>query len=360
MTTTLISVFPPNAFIVQSSDGAYDLLSANVVTGVVTSSYLPASSTNFLTVRLQKLLALLPGLSSLALKELISNLVSLVQLEADTFTSTVTATGDSYALGLSGLAATSNMQVSIPFSTSSPFAAAQGAPIPSLASLGATFGTTGAIEQDGRTWGMISKIAASSGVYAFFAASPTETGSVGAPALGPGAGGIPYRWWNRYSTGTLNVVAGLRATGTSTLLPWLTRPTLSALISGDSNFGIVGIRIWVAIAETILSGSSSNSNRYVGLRYDNAISPNWFLCSSDGTTASEADTGIPVVVDTDQLVVVDFSTAGTLNATINGVAVTPKTTNLPTVGNAGYDVTVTNTGAATAAMLFHNLQFSRL
>lgn len=126
MTTTLINVFPPNAFVVRSSNGAaYDLLAVNVVTGVVTSALLPASATSYLTLRMQYLLSVLPGLSTTALKALIRNLLLLDQLEG-TVTATVTDVGDVYSLGLSGLASPSNLQVTIPFSTSSPFATGAG------------------------------------------------------------------------------------------------------------------------------------------------------------------------------------------------------------------------------------------
>jgi hypothetical protein len=68
----------------------------------------------------QQLLALVPGLSTAALKKLITNLMTLDQLEG-AFTATVVAVGPVYTLTLSGLATPSNIEMAIPLSSSSPF-----------------------------------------------------------------------------------------------------------------------------------------------------------------------------------------------------------------------------------------------
>ena len=121
---TVIDVFNGNAtnsFVIQQANGApYDLLVVNVTTGVVTSALLPAATTDYLTTRVQQLLALVPGLSTAALKKLITNLMTLDQLEG-AFTATVTDVGPIYTLTLSGLATPSNIEMAIPLSSSSPF-----------------------------------------------------------------------------------------------------------------------------------------------------------------------------------------------------------------------------------------------
>ncbi len=361
MTTTLINAFPPNAFIVQSSNGAaYDLLSANVSTGVVTSAYLPASATNFLTIRLQKILTLLPSLSAAALKTQIKSLLSLNQLEG-AFTSTVTATGSNYALGLSDLAAPSNMQVSIPFSMSSPFATSAGPP-PTAESLGVTIGTSGSYETDGRMWGMRAKIDGSATTsYNFNTTTPGESGTISTPAL-DAAATFP-RWWNKYlSAASGNAIAGLRMAGGDSICAWLTRPRISTLILIPTGESLTGKRIWVAMCTSSVDQiSSSSAIKYAGLRFDSAVhATNWFLCSSDGANASEADTGIALVVGTEQFLDVDFSTAGVLNAAINGVAVTPKTNHLPVTSNAGYNIVLTSLDGTAQSLYWHHVLHSRL
>ncbi len=360
----LITVFSPNAFVVQSADGsAYDLLSANVSTGVVTSAYLPANATNFLTLRFQKLLTLLPSLTATALKTLIRNLVTLDQLEGE-FTATVTATGSNYALGLSDIETPSNLQVSIPFSTSSPFAV-NGAPVaPTVESLDVLFGTFGTYQQTSRVWGYVTKTGGSSGLSMVGAGTPGESGTITAPSLASVmaamAIGTPVRWWNSYATSAgANAIAGHRSAGGTDALAWLTRPRLNTLIGIIS--ALTDTRIWVAMTDTTLDQlSSSNAAKYVGLRFDSTIhATNWYLCSSDGTTATEADTGVPLVVGEEQNIVLDFSSAPSIIATINDTIVGTKTTNLPVTGNAGYNICITTLTAAVKTVYWHHTMLSR-
>jgi len=110
----------PNAFVIRSTDGAFDVLTANSATGVVSSAQLTPAATNFLTQRLQQFKALFAALSSDGFKGLVRNLVAIDQVEGD-FSSVVTVNGSDYTLSVSGLAIPGNLLVSIPFSTSSMF-----------------------------------------------------------------------------------------------------------------------------------------------------------------------------------------------------------------------------------------------
>lgn len=341
MAISLINVFPPNAFVVLSTVGVgYDLLSANVSTGVVTSAYLPASSTDFLTLRLQKLLTLMPSLTAAALKTLIRNLVMLDQLEGN-FTVTVTAAGNDYALGLSDLATPSNLQVSIPFSMISPFAV--NGPLPSAESLGVTAGLMGSPEDDYRTWGLQFKASANSNAVTNFAMTAAAS-TLGESARPPDA--TSTRAWNNYqASGTVTNYAGRE--GANNDCYWLSRPRLMTLIQSVS--AVTNRRIWVSLSFSFLNTVQSDANvRYIGLRYDSTIGPNWYLCTSTGLgSASEVDTGIPLVADTDVAIDLDFTDPAAVVASINGVATT-KTTDLPSGAfNVRHSILVTNmsTGA---------------
>ncbi len=123
---TRVDFYNPIACIIQNDDGvAYDLLSVDVASGVVTSALLTAKACAFLTEIVQRALNLLPGLGQVALQALVTNLVALNQLEGS-FVSAVNVVGNAYTLNLSGLANPSTMQVTLPMSTSSPFAGSGG------------------------------------------------------------------------------------------------------------------------------------------------------------------------------------------------------------------------------------------
>ena len=123
MPTTPIIVNNPIAFVVQSDQASYDLFVVNTVTGVVTSPILDVANSTisaFLTEKMQRLLALLPGLNQASLETLIKNLLTLEQLGSTT-TVSFTVVGPVYTLNLAGLTNPSNVQVTVPHSIISPF-----------------------------------------------------------------------------------------------------------------------------------------------------------------------------------------------------------------------------------------------
>lgn len=121
MPTTKVDIYDPISCVMLTDDGVgFNLFSVNVITGVVTSTFMSQAARDFLTERMQKILPVLPGLSSAALQELVQNMVSLRQFEGS-FTISVGVVGNVYTLAVAGLATPSTLQVTIPMSTSSPF-----------------------------------------------------------------------------------------------------------------------------------------------------------------------------------------------------------------------------------------------
>src|SRR5258706_6740764 len=111
------------ATIITSTDLAFDVFTANSSTGAVTSSYLSSRAKSYLTSELLRLITLDSTLTvAAAFQGLVQSLVSVDQLESSSFSISVSQVGSVATLSVSGLQATSHVTVSLPFSTSSPFA----------------------------------------------------------------------------------------------------------------------------------------------------------------------------------------------------------------------------------------------
>ncbi len=208
---------------------------------------------------------------------------------------------------------------------------------PTAASLEVEFGAFGRYSQDGRQWGVDTRVdCASSATEAFgmvagagIAGTSVETPTSAQP-----------RSWSFDAAGLVAGNYGGFRQGTLGLAAWVQCPRMQTLIqiSDRADNVITNRRVWVALTSAVANNnananaladvSSSNTLFYVGLRYDSAVSPNWYVCTSDGTTASETTTGIPVVIGTDYNIDLNLTTPTSLVVTVNGVATT-KTTNLP-------------------------------
>ncbi len=223
------------------------------------------------------------------------------------------------------------------------------------ASIGTEFGTFGNYINDSRIWGVISKLDANSTTLSSYGmATPATSGNE--TDVPPTTGNT--RAWNGYETGTsVNNIAGQRQTNPLEAM-WVQRPRLWSLIRSVGS--VTDRRIWVALTSlNIDQFSTDSSKRYVGARYDSAVSPNWFVCVSDGAVASETDTGIAVVADTDYHIDVDFRDASALILRVNGVATT-HINDLP--AGAGYfkhQVTVTTLANAAKQILWHHTMLQR-
>jgi|GEM_PF-6777858 len=227
---------------------------------------------------------------------------------------------------------------------------------PGAGSTGVDFGKFGSYSDDSRVWGVATKTAANSTAYSTWGmGTQADIGSMGAvlPTV------ASPRAWNSYATGLLlNDVAGVRQTNAFEAM-WVQRPRLWALIVPWA--ALTSRRIWVALGSGNLAlFSTVAAQLYVGLRYDSAVSGNWFVCTSDGTTASETDTLIAVVADAEYNIDIDFTVAATLTVKINGASVT-KTTDLPSgVGYMKTQVTVTSLLVGTGPTIhWHHTMFSR-
>ncbi len=224
-----------------------------------------------------------------------------------------------------------------------------GAPPPGL-----DFGKFGSYADDVRVWGVESKSATNSTavtVMGIAQSTPTGTPTTLAPSVAS-----PRAWNAYYTSSVINNPAGLL--GPVTLAAWVQRPRLQSLVVSVTV--VTTRRIWVALASATLDQVSTDATkRYVGLRYDSAVSANWFVCTSDGTTASETDTGIAVAADTEYHVDIDFTDAASLSVKVNG-AETTKATNLPSgTGVCGWFFTVTTLAASEARILWHHTMVSR-
>lgn len=106
-------------------------------------------------------------------------------------------------------------------------------------------------------------------------------------------------------------------------------------------------RTWVALTNDPAALGAADvpaSTDFVGVRFTQGVDTNWQCCSGAASgSASCADTGIPPIYGATvsghalgglQTVVVDYSDAGVLLASINGVSACGKTSNLP--GAVGY------------------------
>jgi len=123
---TITDVFNGNAtnsFVLQQPDGTdYDLFTVDISTGVATSALLPAATTDYLGIRIQQLIALVPGLTTSAKKKLIKNLFTVDQLQNGDITVDITTPdGIVFTVGFSTLATPSTIELAIPLSSSSPF-----------------------------------------------------------------------------------------------------------------------------------------------------------------------------------------------------------------------------------------------
>jgi hypothetical protein len=126
MPTTTIGVFTPeatNSFIINSDAGGYALFTLNVTTGVVTSTILPAATTDYLTLRVQQVQALDPSITGADLASVARSLMLLKQTEGS-FGGSFSVIGPNYTFDLT-LAPISHLLVSIALSSSSPFDSAE-------------------------------------------------------------------------------------------------------------------------------------------------------------------------------------------------------------------------------------------
>jgi hypothetical protein len=130
------------------------------------------------------------------------------------------------------------------------------------------------------------------------------------------------------------------------------RPKLQVLVRTDTS--IATQRDWVGLTSATMTASdTSNTTRYVGVRYSTAVpDTKWKCASGDGAANSAVDTGVTVAVSTAYLITIDWSVAGTLICSISTNGGTPvtvsKTTNLDAAGttNLGIMDYLTNTAAA--------------
>ncbi len=225
--------------------------------------------------------------------------------------------------------------------------------------LGADFGTFGSIEPNGiRTWSVVAKSDANSNAFTtWLTGVPNETnaGAQTPTVLNP-------RAWNLYTTGVaLNSFGGLKQGSGFAACAWVQRPRLRALVQNSSFYAGTGRRIWgVALTNSnnMELVQADGTLRYIGVRYDSAVSANWYLCTADGTNASEIDTGIPATLDIDYHFDLDFRDSGELSLVINALPEVTKTTDLPsgiTFGKMVSTVTLLAAGVGVgAAMLWHH------
>jgi hypothetical protein len=148
---------------------------------------------------------------------------------------------------------------------------------------------------------------------------------------------------------TINSVAGITGGYSATRMGWQPRLTFSFV----SVYGFASSRWYLGLSTSDLSGYASlaatNAAKYICLRVDTGIGDTTFkIASSDGTTASETNTGITVANNVMYQVSIDCFNTGTAIVTINGSRFL-KTTNLPPSGtNLGVQATTTTLSAAMA------------
>lgn len=226
--------------------------------------------------------------------------------------------------------------------------------LPTVASLEVDFGTFGRFSADSRVWGIVGKPdAISSTIEAFGMIIPGILGGAGAA---PPTVGNP-RGWTFYETGLLlSDAAGHRGSADNR---WVQNPRLITLV--QVNGAVVNRRVWIVLASGNMDQFSTDATKkYVGLRFDTAVSPNWFVCTSDGVTASETNTGIVVAADTDYHIDLNLTNPASLSVKINGVE-TVKTTNLPSgATNFSQQIVITSLLAGVQYRLYwHHTMLSR-
>lgn len=226
---------------------------------------------------------------------------------------------------------------------------------PTVDSLGVEFGTFGSRLFNNRVWGMCGKLAANSN--AFFSwgmTAPSELPS-GGSAITPTV--ASPRGWTRYTSGlVLNNVAGLRQIAGQ--FAWVMRPRLKTLMQNSTSGAAGARRVWIALTSAAIDQVSTDATkRYVGLRYDPAVGTTWYLCTADGTTASELDTGVVATFDVEFAVDLDFSDSSLVTCRINDTPFV-KTTHLPSGTGLGlWQVTATLLAAGVGvgcALLHHH------
>ncbi len=206
------------------------------------------------------------------------------------------------------------------------------APAPTVESLEVGFGAFGRYSEDGRIWGVQTKTDGSSIIDVFgMNAGAAADGAEPATAAQP-------RATNFYSAAL--AINSVRNAGQTTigLASWVQCPRMFIRfqVSNRGTGVLTNRRVHVglvsggtnALCDVLPTVQADATLRYVTIRYDSAISPNWYIMTSDGTTASGIDTGIAVVIGTDYAAELNLTTPTTLTVRVNGVEFT-KTTNLP-------------------------------
>lgn len=203
-----------------------------------------------------------------------------------------------------------------------------------------------------------------SGTYEAITTADTADTAVNLPApsygnlevatAAPAATGGTRMYISHATNAVINNVGGI--VGPYTVTRPLYRPRISGRILTDTT--ITGQRVWFGLSRltldqlAIATGPTASAIDFVAIGYDTAVNANWQICSGDGTNYSCASTGVAVVANTEYAVDVDWTTAGTLRAVINGTG-TNKTTNLSTGAvDLGVQASITSLTALTSRTFF--------
>ncbi len=153
--------------------------------------------------------------------------------------------------------------------------------------------------------------------------APGETGSITGPVDDADSLYTGYEAAN-----TLNALCGWRWGIVAN--SFAVAPRFGVKFKWPAASDITATRTWIGLFQTILNTSNSDaSSNYVGLRFTQGTDTTWKLCSSNGVTASETDTGVAPTTAAGQFAYLDFSDTTSLKAYLNGTLIGTKTTHLP-------------------------------
>lgn len=191
----------------------------------------------------------------------------------------------------------------------------------------------------------------------------TVTGTASSQPALTGATRNFVQWATAATNGT---VAGYASgvTGTFNNTRPLYRPRLSVLTHTDSTVTLrrqcYGITESALDALAITQASTASAIDFVAVCFDTAVDSAWQCCSGDGTNESCEDiTGSTVAVNTEYVVLVDWTTAGHLVCTVQPVgspAITVDRTTLLSTGAVDMAPYMSVTTLADAAV---NMQISK-